>query len=791
MEQDDDIVARTLGNPSALFDDTVSADSSEVHRPETPDIPTFRRYLKDQKWIAAWEAFKNICSDETLLPQLTESHFTLLLRLSARQKPPNVNAAIDIILTITQLGRTPTTEQYNLLIECHARQGQVAEARATLAQMAKAGITPDMETYNLFLKLYVRQKDFPAAMAFFQRMIQEGVAPDVESYNIIIAGCFDANDRTTAERLFSEMTDLGYQPTITTFNHMIRMHIKNGDLEAAEKSFDQIERYQLQPDGFCCTTLMAGFTKNGQPEKALELFDRMMKLGLKPDVITYSTVIKAKAQSRDLDGALKSLEDMNNRPDIQPDPVTYHILIDACCTANRFTEAEGLAIDWQRRSPTGKMFDTHLHILVSSLADAGKATDAHQLFEQHIANGNDFPTRVYNSVMKAAALELDMPLVRRLWARLNGRRKGVDVEAFGGGGKVDRKGFRKLEPDAMSYAIVLEAMLSAREVESAMKVCREMLDAGYEPDLLVWITLIEGCCEARKFPWAAQCLEWMRSRTVASKEQEVGEWIKEYAEDFEDLVGTITKGGGWVENPGRRETVRSIYSELVRSGVVPGEKVFWSVMESYRVAGDLIGVVKVWTHLTTEGTSKPSRRCVTSLMRSISDLGQEKTARVILGMVKTDRAKYPMDREGWIAYLEILARWGSAPTKGKDCGDEAGEICEALVDMSQSGEVVDFGVWRRVRGKVIEGRRGAVKVSIEKFFEENWPEALEEVDGEVEEGREGGKAGGLGSGEQVWEVNKGGFTLEPGLWKPRKGKGVVEKVEGAEGKEAVEGAERG
>ncbi|KAJ3286863.1 hypothetical protein HK104_008850 [Borealophlyctis nickersoniae] len=678
--------------------DTIT--SIHMHR---ADFPSFEEALRERNALSAMRKFRDICADETARSELALHHFSSLLRCLVNNRVPPVDDMKDVMLSMKQLEIAPDLACYNAMVEAYARLSDIDGARGVLGDMSAAGFAPDMHTYNLFLRLYVRKGELDEALAFFNRMISEGIEPNVASYNTLIAGCADANRPDLAAHYFSEMRDLGFPPNVVTFNHLLLMHIRRGALDKAEEVFSQMGAMGVEPDLFCCTTLMSGFSKAGKVDKALELFTRMRERGLEADVTMYTTVIQMKLKAGDIKGAIASLGDLQAEGK-SADGILYLALIDGAIKAGEFDAASELLRKF--RQTQFKLPAPAYRSLIQSYAGAGRIKEATGLFDEMKREGVTPGTVIYNAIMRGAAIALDFKTVRKFWMELSAKPEPGEPEKYA-------------QPNATSYAIILETNIVARDMNRAMDICAEMAKEGYEPETHVFLAMIAGNVESRKFGNAAKCIAWMR-KSISSNKADVKNVVKENAAEFQDQIVKLfnqAKEAAGDDNPRDSWYIRKIavglYHELVAADVTPPAQVFASVMEFHRACRDLIGVVKVWTTLQ-KSHHEPSPESVLSLVTAARDLGQHRTAKAVHDMLRNNTS-LTLSPKAWEVYLQMLARFGMDS-----------EIRHGLLDMVNAGIPLKASMWTQVDRRLEDAQMFGAQKRLREFLEENFPEALEE-----------------------------------------------------------------
>merc|ERR1719324_1691509 len=77
-------------------------------------------------------------------------------------------------------------------------------------------------------------------------------------------------------------------------------------------------------------TLLDACARSGEMARIPVLLDTMMGQGLQPNLITYGIVIKGYCQENRLEEALQVWESMVSTTDFQPDEIMYNTILDGC-----------------------------------------------------------------------------------------------------------------------------------------------------------------------------------------------------------------------------------------------------------------------------------------------------------------------------------------------------------------------------------------------------------------------------------------------------------------------------
>ena len=182
-------------------------------------------------------------------------------------------------------------------------------------------------TVNAVLQDLGRKGHPDAALQVFQWMQLQGWCRlDPHLYTTVIdtlgsSGCLDL-----AEKIFTDMDDSVQKDTVL-YNSLLHARSKAGLVEASIELFNSMKETNCRPDLYTYNTIMNMHVKadSGLP-KVLSLFKEMCLQGIQPDVVSYDILLAACASGEHVKEAQRILGAMKKRG-VKPTVVTYTSLI--------------------------------------------------------------------------------------------------------------------------------------------------------------------------------------------------------------------------------------------------------------------------------------------------------------------------------------------------------------------------------------------------------------------------------------------------------------------------------
>lgn len=335
------------------------------------------------------------------------------------------------------------------------------------------------------------------------------------------------------------------------FLMLITAHGKQGDFNKAERVLSYMTKKGYASNVISHTALMEAYGRGGQYNKAEAIFRRMQSSGPEPSALTYQIILKAFVEGDKFEEAEEIFDTLLNE------------------------ESSPLR-------PDQKMF----HMMIYMYKKAGSYEKARKIFALMAERGVKKSTVTYNSLM---SFETNYKEVANIYDEM--QRAG-------------------LEPDVVSYALLINAYGKARREEEALAVFEDMLDAGVRPTQKAYNILLDAFAISGMVDQARTVFKSMRrdrctpdlcsyttmlSAYVNASDMEGAEkFFRRIKQDgFEANVvtyGTLIKGYAKVNN---LDKMMEKYEEMRFSGIKANQTIFTTIMDAYGKNTDFDSAV-VW-----------------------------------------------------------------------------------------------------------------------------------------------------------------------------------------------------
>ncbi|GAV82271.1 PPR_2 domain-containing protein/PPR_3 domain-containing protein, partial [Cephalotus follicularis] len=308
---------------------------------------------------------------------------------------------------------------------------------------------PDTAAFNAVLNACANLGDTKKFLQLFEEMPEFGSEPDVLTYNVMIKLCAKDDRKDLLVFVLERIIEKEIPLCMTTLHSLVAAYVGFGDIGTAEKLVqamregrrDLCKILRDHPDHVTYTTVVSALVKAGSMDRARQVLAEMTRIGVPANRITYNILLKGYCQQLQIDKARQLLKEMADDAGIEPDVVSYNILIDGC-------------------------------ILVDD--SAGALVFFNEMRAKGIA-----PTKIsYTTLMKAFALSGQPKLANKVFDEML-RDPRVKV-------------------DMIAWNMLVEGYCRLGFVEDAKKIVQKMKENGFYPNVSTYGSLANGIALARK-----------------------------------------------------------------------------------------------------------------------------------------------------------------------------------------------------------------------------------------------------------------------------------------------------
>ncbi|GLU03963.1 hypothetical protein SLE2022_211320 [Rubroshorea leprosula] len=372
--------------------------------------------------------------------------------------------------------------------------------------------------------------------------------------------------------------------------------------------------------------LITAYGKQGDFNKAERILTFMNKKGHVPCVVSHTALMEAYGRGGRYNNAEAIFRRMQSSGP-EPSALTYQIILKIFVEGNKFKEAEEIFATLlddkiSPLKPDQKMF----HMMIYMYKKAGNYGKAHELFALMTERRVPQSTVTYNSLM---SFESNYKEVSKIYEQM--QRAG-------------------LQPDVVSYALLINAYGKARREEEALAVFEEMLDAGVRPtrkayNILLDAFAISGIVEQARTVFKSmrrnRCNPDLCSYTTmlsayvnASDMEGAEKFFRQLKQDGLQpnvvTYGTLMKGYARVNN---LEKMIGIYEEMQLRGIKANQTIFTTIMDAYGINQDF-GSAVIWYKEMESNGVPPDLKAKNILLSLAKTADEEKEANQIVGYLE-------------------------------------------------------------------------------------------------------------------------------------------------------------
>ncbi|KAK9765824.1 hypothetical protein K7432_005541 [Basidiobolus ranarum] len=364
---------------------------------------------------------------------------------------------------------------------------------------------------------------------------------------------FSRDLKTSSARcneILNSMARVGIKFTSTRdYNSLITWYSRSGNFEQAKAVLGEMGMNGVSPDVHTYNIIMNAVGRES-PDSAFQVYERMVKQNILPDLVTYNTLLKICKQKGDIELLTKVYNILLNDEGIEPDVVTFSILIDAHSKRRNL----GTALNIYR-----EMIDSGVSpdlITFNNLLDGyAKSLDVDQAMNlyKEMSDFNIKPNVITFSILINMKAKCGL--------------MGEAVEMYS---DMMQSG---LTPNVFTYTTLIDGFVKTNEIEKAASIYQEMLDSDVSPNVVTYSTLINAYTKNGLLSQAMDLFRDMLNNRV-----------------YPDVVTYNTLIDAHMKSS-NLESAKRMYEDMLSFKIVP-DVVTYSVMIKGYVKGEDINMAK-------------------------------------------------------------------------------------------------------------------------------------------------------------------------------------------------------
>lgn len=637
---------------------------------------TLERAIEQHNLAQARKSFELINRSNGNLSRETIRSLLLIARKSRKQA--DLMLVQDIVNTMeTRFGLCPQAFEYHALMYAYGVHNRPDKAHNVLEQMSQHGIKANTFTYNTLLGCYKRAGDSQKALQLLDEMMERQITRDVGSYNTLIHLLADT-DRDMAYQLYDKMQQDGVMPDNYTFSTMLNIATKANNTTIGDRIYaDILAKKNANIDLYTLNNMLS-YKANAAHDLqgALNLFYDLPK-SVQPDVVTYNLLLDACLKLDKPEQAFTLFDEMHNKAGCTPDVVTFGVLIDA---EARLGNIEGALKRFdemiqQSITPNDRVLST-LANLASQEKDSTQLDRILSIVEQHSSNSSlQLDTQAYNGLLSGLA------------------KQGRSMQAQDLYDKVFRYNTHKA--DIATYTNLMLAYINDGLVDDAMDIYYELrefvhgsdtgkerfnMDATFYTTLISAMTRLPGQqldLEDRPAPNYAYTIDDTPIQGLDGRSQPM---LLTALSLFNDMRRSMIRPNAHVYTAilhacakYKDAYVLEQIHKLIRMDLYfdPDTAVYNALMNAYNRVGDGHIVLQMWEMLALSSAPETAidQTTVSIVLDSCGHNGYNYHSREIWHMLK--QSGFELNTNNYCSYVECLCRF-----KGREGWEEAKRVVD-------------------------------------------------------------------------------------------------------------------
>ncbi|KAG7561397.1 Pentatricopeptide repeat [Arabidopsis thaliana x Arabidopsis arenosa] len=301
-----------------------------------------------------------------------------------------------------------------MLITAYGKLGNFNGAERVLSVLSKMGSSPNVISYTALMESYGRGGKCNNAEAIFRRMQSSGPEPSAVTYQIILKTFVEGDKFKEAEEVFETLLDekkSPLKPDQKMYHMMIYMYKKAGNYDKARKVFSSMVGKGVPQSTVTYNSLMSFETNYKEVSK---IYDQMQRSGIQPDVVSYALLIKAYGRARREEEALSVFEEMLDAG-VRPTHKAYNILLDAFAISGMVEQAKTVFKSMRRDRIFPDLWS--YTTMLSAYVNASDMEGAEKFFKRIKVDGFEPNIVTYGTMIKGYAKANDVEKMMEVYEK--------------------------------------------------------------------------------------------------------------------------------------------------------------------------------------------------------------------------------------------------------------------------------------------------------------------------------------------------------------------------------------
>ncbi|KAJ7278093.1 hypothetical protein O6H91_06G050200 [Diphasiastrum complanatum] len=446
----------------------------------------------------------------------------------------------------------------NTLVHMYSKCGSVLDAHKVFSNMPQRNVY----SWTAIISAYADSGQGEEAINLFQQMQRTGLAPDKVVFVVVLKACASLAALEQGKQLHSDIIKRGFQSDVIVGSTLVDMYAKCGCTDDARELFNNMSERNV----VSWNAMIAGYAQNGLGKEALALYEQMKQEGVQPNNVTFVCVLSACAHSRLVDEGRRVFDSMRKDHGVTPDVVSWSAMIAGY--AQNGLGKEALALYEQMKQEDVQPNNVTFVVLLKACASLAALEQGKQLHFDIIKRGFQSDVIVGNTLVDMYAKCGCTDDARELFNNMSERnvvswsamiagyaQNGLGKEALA---LYEQMKQEDVQPNNVTFVVLLKACASLAALEQGKQLHSDIISRGFQSDVIVGSTLVDMYAKCGCTDDARELFNNMSERNVVS-------WSAMIA--------------GYAQNGLGKEAL-ALYEQMKQEGVQPDIVTFTCVLSA-------------------------------------------------------------------------------------------------------------------------------------------------------------------------------------------------------------------
>ncbi|XVF33255.1 hypothetical protein REPUB_Repub17cG0153200 [Reevesia pubescens] len=500
---------------------------------------------------------------------------------------------------------------------------------------------------NVLIDVLIRDGRLDYALNVLDEMLQplsevppNDVTGDITFYGLVKRGRKVRNlSEEDTVKLVLKFGKHGVFPKTNWLTQLITRLCRNGKINQAWDFLHELLRLRAPLEAPPFNSLLTGLGRSGDFTRMNTVLAEMKETDIQPDIVTFGILINQLCKLRRVDEAMEVLNKMDEESgsdgvSIEADVIIYNTLIDGLCKVGK--QEEGLHLMERMKSTKGLAPDRATYnCLIDGFCKVGEIERGKQLFDQMNEEGTSPNVISLNILVDGMCRHGRINSALEFFNDMQG--KGLmgnvvtyttlitafcDVDNIGKAFDLFDQMLRSgCSADAIVYYSLISGFCKAGRMDDASNVLSKLKEAGYCLDTVCYNALISGCCKKNKLDKAYEII----------KEMEETE-MKPDSVTYNTLIAYFCKAGDFA-------LACKMMKQMIKVGLVPTIATYGALIHAYCLNGKINEAMKLFNDMSSISKILPNTIIYNILIESLCKNNDVKGALHLMDDMKAKAVK--------------------------------------------------------------------------------------------------------------------------------------------------------